>query len=475
MLSWVVITGASSIAAAFLPPLYGGVIHAPLPNAPLTLDPVLASRSSELQVVALLYDTLFVLNAEGQPRPHLVQQEAEVSADGRIWRLKLRPEIKLWRGRTLGAADVAHSLRRMRKGQMGYLLAMVTRIAVEGQQGLTLHLSRKTPELPRLLSAPCTAVAIKRRGKLVGTGPFRLRRRSASRLSLVARSRHFAGRPFVDALHFKLSAKASAEVAAFQVGGLQVSLHGKSLFGAKPRHGTLSVETAVSMPLVLAVGRDRPFLKNLKLRRALLTGIDRKRLSRLASTGRAAASHGPLPLAEGRQRETPFNRGGARRLLQQGAAADAALAAQMKGGRLRLSLLVDASQFEDTNVAGQIVADLDRIGVAVAMEVRPASVYQKRLTSGRFELALRRVVLQIPQGSAALAGVLSAAGQGRLARRCMAQGRCGAGQAKQFMKKLNFIPLVHTSSRVFYDGRLGSFRVNPRGTIPYADIFWKRR
>jgi ABC-type transport system substrate-binding protein len=491
---------AAGRASAYLPPPYGGSATVPLADLPVTLDPARASRESELQLVALLHDGLYQLGPDGRPRPHLCEAAPEVSADGKRWRLALRPGVKLSSGRPLAASDVVASLRRARRGPHGHLLAVVRSFELESgapaaPAALLIHLHRRTPTLPYLLAAPFAAIAVPQRvaghrsdgrgsfaplTQFLGSGPFRLHARTATGLQLKANAGHFAGRPYLDELQLTLFERASAEVATFQVGGLQVSLRGTSVFGGRPRHPSSEVESSPSTLVFLGVGRGKPYLADRDLRLALLRGIDRARLGRLASVGRAEIADGPVcaRLARPAPPRLAFDRTLANRLLAKAAAAHEALRRDAAQGRLKLSLLVDASRFEDAVVAGQLVADLDRIGIAATVESQPAAEYQARLDEGRFDLVLARQPQQVPLTAAALASALAAGGDRQAAVRCMLGG-CGATggvrEATLFMRRLPLVPLVHVGARVFYDARLGQLRLSTLGLVRYADVHWQRR
>jgi MarR-like DNA-binding transcriptional regulator SgrR of sgrS sRNA len=479
-LAGVVLLGAvllAPVARAYLPAPYGGAVAAPLADQPVSLDPARACRESELQLASLLYDPLFVLGPDGRPRPHLAFAP-EISPDGRTWRLGLRPGA-LAGGRPLGAADAAASLRRLKRGPNGYLLAPVREIEVDGST-LVLKLSRPTPTLGWLLSAPAASITSLQNGQPVGSGPFRLQRRTPGSLLLRANGSHFAGRPYLDELRLNLYDRAATEVATFQVGAIQLSFSASS-YSPKPRHPTAEIEGPLLSLVYLGVGRgggpSKSYLADPQFRQALLLGIDRKRLGRLATTGRADIAVGPVPaqLLRPSGRGVPFDRAAAMRQLARLALQHPALRADSAGGRLKLSLLVDATRLEDAVAAGQLVADLDRLGIAASLESRPADEYRARLEEGRYDLVLARQAVQVPLGPVLLAGALALGGERAAAQRCLATGPCGAREAAQFMKRLPLIPLVHTARRAFHDARLAEVRLGPRGLVPYADLYWARK
>lgn len=468
----------SAPTGAFLPPPYGGSLTVPLPDEPVTLDPAHADRESELQLIGLIFDTLYRVGPDGQPGPHLVHPDPEVSEDGRTWRLTLRAGVEMHDRKLLTAAHVAAALNRLRGAPNAYVLGPIRSASAEGDHVVVLRLHRPSRQLRWLLSAPATAVAIRAgKGRWIGSGPFALRRWTGSSLKLVAHATHFAGRPYLDEVTLKVFHKSSDQVAAFQMGWLQMSFHGTSLYGGRPKTAVAAVQARAVGGVFLRLGTARPYLAEPAFRRALLRGIDRKRLVPLAGTGESAVAHSPVSprLLRGRFRPVGFDRRAANRALARLVARNDALHGDASSGRLKLALILDASRLEDRIVANQIVADLDRIGISITVDPLPARQYGERLRSGRFELAICRPAVQLPLGSVGLATALAAAGERRAALRCLRSGRCGARRARRFMKQLPMIPLVHAGIRLHHDARVGAVQLSAVGRLPFADLYWLRR
>jgi ABC-type transport system substrate-binding protein len=464
--------GALAPARAYLPPSYGKVVTVTLPDQPLTLDPARGTRESELQLVTLLYDRLYQLDHRRRARPHLVAYHVK-SADGRTWQLHLRHNVLLHNGQPLTGRQVETALRRLKRGTNGYLLGPVSSVNATQNDVIEIKLKRAA-NLPLLLSAPATAVVVQSGGRLLGSGPFALRKWRSTQITLAAHRQHFAGRPYIDELRFKIYRRAAAQRAAFQVGQLQLSFHGTSSHGSQPLHPFTVLESRVAAAAFLRVGGGRSYLTDPQFRLALLKGIDRNRLRRVAGTGRGSVAAGPVAraLARSRTRPVKYDRSGAVQLLTKLARRNDQLKQDaLSTGKLKLSLLVDASRFEDQAVAGQLVADLDRIGITTTIDTRPAQEYQKRLEAGRFQLALCRQALQLPDLKVALAGALLTAGRPDLAKACLSRRHCVAKKTRLFRKLLPALPLVHTSTRVFHDSRLGGLRLSRIGRISYAEIY----
>jgi MarR-like DNA-binding transcriptional regulator SgrR of sgrS sRNA len=473
VLSWVAVP-----AWAFLPAPYGRHVTAALPDLPTTFDPSQASRESELQVISLMFDTLYRLNSAGRPVAHLAELGA--NPEGKVWTLTLRTGVRLHDGQTLTATQVATSLERTRKGRAGYLLAPVEGVSAAGNR-IVIRLKRLTPELPWLLSAPSCGVAVSSRGRWIGSGPFRFKSWTQNGLELAAHNEHFAGRPYIDRVRFRVFKKAADAVDFFQARKLHLSLHGTRALGRLPAHRFESVVERPTTLVYLGVGNasGRPYLADPRFRLALLQGIDRRRLGRLAATGNNEVAHSPvcrrLMPSKPQPPRISFDRKRANRLLAQLKDQLRELRRDVVSGRLKLNLLVDSSRPEAGMVANQLVADLDRIGIAVTIDAQPAKRYESSLRNGSYQLALAWHPVQVPRkwDGVTLAGVLAEAGQRRGAQRCMVKRSCNAGMAKRLMKRLPLLPLVFVSARVAYDAGLAQPRVTA-GRIAYEELYWLR-
>jgi MarR-like DNA-binding transcriptional regulator SgrR of sgrS sRNA len=139
-----------------------------------------------------------------------------------------------------------------------------------------------------------------------------------------------------------------------------------------------------------------------------------------------------------------------------------------------LTLLVDKSRPDDRLLAGQLVADLDRIGLTVQVKVVTAREFADQLRKGSADLALDHVVAPVPRSSAAAARIEALAGDIDRARACLT-GSCSSGSLKLATKRLGLVPLVRLQLRVHYDARIGGVYLTPSGTIDFGALYWRRR
>jgi peptide/nickel transport system substrate-binding protein len=97
-----------------------------VPQANLTaLDPIWTTAAVTQNHAYNVFDTLYGVDAQQRPQPQMAEG-AEASADGRVWRVRLREGLRFHDGSPVLARDCAASLERWAKRDpMGQLLARV--------------------------------------------------------------------------------------------------------------------------------------------------------------------------------------------------------------------------------------------------------------------------------------------------------------------------------------------------------------
>ncbi|RMH21962.1 MAG: hypothetical protein D6696_04455 [Acidobacteria bacterium] len=181
----------------------GGTLVTAMPRAISSLDPSDLESDEELEIAAILFDTLLAADEEGNPVP-LLCRRWQAAEDGRTFILKLRPDVRFSDGTPLTAGVVKASLERAAGRRRDPPAAFHTLVGydafvggsapeIEGIEApaddeLRFRLSEPLPLFPALLTAPTTAIVRPRSeaqgGGLAGTGPFRLARREERRILL---------------------------------------------------------------------------------------------------------------------------------------------------------------------------------------------------------------------------------------------------------------------------------------------------
>lgn len=158
-----------------------------VPHADLqSLDPIVTTVGIVQRHALMVYDVLFARDAEQQPQPQMVA-EWSVSADGLLWRFRLRDGLFFHDGSPVQSSDVVASLRRWssRDAYGRQLLARTVELRAEDEltfswilsepYGLMLHALSKTGGpipviMPKRLALTDPAVPVQ---EVIGSGPFR--------------------------------------------------------------------------------------------------------------------------------------------------------------------------------------------------------------------------------------------------------------------------------------------------------------
>lgn len=465
-------------AASETRPRYGRVLIGTLLGQPATFDPALARSHAEVQVVRLLFDTLYRADAEGRIEPHLAAAMPVISADGLEARVPLRPGVLFQDGSPLGPDDVLASLDRVAHSQAAWLLAPVAARSRDGDE-LVFRLRRPTPELAEILSAPATSVTPGGRAPSpvhpIGSGPFALMSRpGATQLVLTAFERHFAGRPYADRLELRWYQGTSAEARAYEVGALNLSLRGAVAFtGHTPRYPTEVTASPATVLVYVGFGRahGRAF-DDVDLRRALSLAIGRDAL-RLIGTGERVAPT-PWPVAVdlgGREPEPADLEAQPRRAQAALALARRHVAALAGGARPVFQILVDRTRPDDREIGEKVAAALWRMGLGARIVELGAADLEARIVRGDFDLYIGQLAAAGPSPALQLAGAFAAGGDS-WARAQMAAGPLDPGAAlAAFARRLPLVPLFHRAVRVHHRVDIRRVDFDATGQLLYADMF----
>ncbi|MFN7972778.1 MAG: ABC transporter substrate-binding protein [Acidobacteriota bacterium] len=187
-------------------PRYGGelrrVVFAPI----VTTDPVKAATPEEIEVVKNVHATLVTRGAGGAFVPALAEKVQLPTAAAPVLALTLREELVFHDGARLGAAEAKASLARL--VTLRPELARLPGCAGLGAARVVSPLGLEIDALPgaagtllSVLADPVASIASARGdGEPVGAGPFRIAERAPTRIRLVPFLRHFAGRPYLNAI-----------------------------------------------------------------------------------------------------------------------------------------------------------------------------------------------------------------------------------------------------------------------------------
>jgi peptide/nickel transport system substrate-binding protein len=382
-------------------------------QAPFGLDPHLLFFGPNMAAARHIFDTLVGRDADSRWVPALAESWRQL--DERRWEIKLRRGVTFQDGTAFTAADVVASFARIpaipnNPSSYESNLRTIERTEVVDPYTLILYTDRPNPTLPgqltnvfiipaHLAGQPAewssTRVA-------VGTGPYRLTGfRYGDNMSLERYPQYWGQRPAYDRVQVRVISNDAAREAALlsgdidlmenvppdDVAGLKAN-KAISVFGRAADRVVFLLPNVGADKLPLLTGKDGVALatnplRDLRVRQALSTTIDRAALVQRVLSGQGVPSMQIVP--EGFLGWTPSltvpraDPAAAKRLLAEAGYPD--------GLRLTLACTNDRYIY-DARICQALAQMLARAGVAATVEAQPGNVFMSRTRPGKNDVPL---------------------------------------------------------------------------------------
>ncbi|MBX3269864.1 MAG: hypothetical protein KF729_06365 [Sandaracinaceae bacterium] len=441
-------------ASGALPPRHGGVLTLPVPEPLGALDPLRVETGFEATLVEAVYDNLYEVRADGTVEAVLAAGPPEI--DGTIARVRLREGARLHgSARPLGARHVVRSLLRASASpQASWLLGAFAqdhgrpRIRELDPQTVELELSRRGVRVELVLAA--APLAIVAGGELerrpLGTGPYRARLDGAGGGELSMFRHAPEGAPWLDRVVLVAAQPRDAEIRGLELGALDASWHGSSLYGRAPTRAVTRTEATVATPWILVPNRARA-LQSEAAWGAVVAAVDRSRLARVGLVARRALSPG-LPAPR--------------------------LPATGSQSGLRLSMPARADRPREVAAAEAIAGMLDGRGIHLTVEPLGAEAYARTIARSQWDLRIARVRPPLPGRGPMAAAALAAAGQLDRARALApALGQPDVGN--DAAASLDAMVLGHERVVLYHRADLRGLAIDGLGRLRLADLSFARR
>jgi oligopeptide transport system substrate-binding protein len=232
---------------------FGGMFRRMLGANPVTLDPALVTDNYGITVVNQIFNGLVQFDANLKPIPDLAEFW-EASRDGRTWTFTLRQGVKFHNGREVTAQDVVYSFTRLLdateplpvadlfqniQGAREFRAGKAPSVqGLQAQDRYTFRMVLEEPLAPLLTVLGLTNTAVVPQEEVeklggdfgyapVGTGPFKfVRWQPGHEIVLAANDQYYEGRPFLDAVVFRIivGAKLEKTFAEFLKGNLEETI-----------------------------------------------------------------------------------------------------------------------------------------------------------------------------------------------------------------------------------------------------------
>ncbi|MCI0753915.1 ABC transporter substrate-binding protein [Teichococcus vastitatis] len=145
------------------------VPQADLPN----LDPVAGTQLVVRNASLLVYDMLYGIGADLQPKPQMVERH-EIGADGKDWRFTLRAGLRFHDGEPVLARDAVASIRRwMPRDGMGQMIqARLDMLEAVDDRSFRLRLKQPFPKLLYAFGKSNTPLLVVMPERIANTDPY---------------------------------------------------------------------------------------------------------------------------------------------------------------------------------------------------------------------------------------------------------------------------------------------------------------
>ena len=183
----------------------------------------------------LVYDTLFILDADSLPKPWLAKED-KISADGKVHTITLRNDVKWHDGKPLTSADVKFTYEYYQKVVRARFSTPVRNIQIETPNETTVVITLPAPN-PSFLIEPMSDAPIlpkhlwegvadpKKFENATGSGPFKLVEYKAEQFyRFAANTAYFAGKPAVDELLMPIIKDPTTVFSSLKTGEIQATI-----------------------------------------------------------------------------------------------------------------------------------------------------------------------------------------------------------------------------------------------------------
>ncbi|TXL75984.1 ABC transporter substrate-binding protein [Vineibacter terrae] len=262
---------------------------------------------------SLILETLVSLDDSGKPKPRLALSWSS-SEDFKTWTFKLRPDVKFHDGTPFNAQAVKANFDRQKdpKNNCRCAFYIANILSIDAKDNLTVVYNLKDPAVnfPALITRPDqnstihSPTAMLAKGddynrNPVGTGPFVLKSWTAGDRLVVERNPSYwdKGRPYLDRVVLRPLPDAQSRFASLKSGETDLVWADESeadnIMRAR-NDKTLQVLTyAGSGAAVNAINTKVAPLDDVRVRRALVMALDRKKMSQALTNGLARPASNP--------------------------------------------------------------------------------------------------------------------------------------------------------------------------------------
>ncbi|MGY6153471.1 ABC transporter substrate-binding protein [Paraburkholderia graminis] len=394
----------SSSYASAQTPVRGGTLNFVVTPEPTALVDLATTATNVLKVSAKVVEGLLEYDFSLQPKPSLATSW-DISDDSRKYVFHLRHGVKWHDGQPFTSADVAYSLQTLRQvhPRAKTTFANVTAITTPDPYTVVITLSKPAPYLIKAFSSSETPIVPRHlyegsdpltnpaNNAPIGTGPFRFVKWVRGSYIEYARNDDYwdKGKPFLDKIVVKIITDPAARTVAFEDGSIDLSgdtpvpLSDLARLKNSPKLALDSRGYEFQAGVTrIEFNLDNPVLKNLQVRQAIASAIDREVIRKVIFYGYATPLASPIipssPYYDPAPAPYPYDVERANALLD-------AAGFPRKADGTRFALRVDPLPIGElpARTAAYVKSALARVGIAVTVRSQDLPAYLKRIYTDR--------------------------------------------------------------------------------------------
>ncbi|OFX26837.1 MAG: hypothetical protein A2Z07_00990 [Armatimonadetes bacterium RBG_16_67_12] len=383
----IVAIAMNPVWAAPVAPTRGGTLTIARPVDAVSLDPYFETTAPGAWIYQLILEPLVIMGPDMKVQPKLATSW-NVMSPTRI-RFALRRDVKFHDGTPFNAAAVKFTFDRSFDPRTPSRWASIAG-PIKGAEVVddyTVDIVASESYSPLIYSVAMvyagivSPTAVQRMGaefsrRPVGTGPFRFEEwRTNDRISVTRSDDYWGQKAYLDRIVFRVIPEESARMIALRTGEVDmVLMPAPAQLQIFARDANFTVASATGLRVVMiAMNLSRPPVSDVRVRRAMIMGTDRKSIVDNILEGAGAPADGVLapgvfgykPL--GLDTRYPYNPQRARTLLQEAGfrpGPDGIM--QREGIPLVLTLLSPRGRFfKDAEISEAFQAQMREIGVRV--------------------------------------------------------------------------------------------------------------
>ena len=308
---------STSAASTSQSPTANVVLRIGWPREPDNLNPFIGWENSSFEVWALQYDFLFGFGVDEQPTLDLAtefptKENGGISPDGKVWTIKLRPDVRWQDGRPLTARDVAFTYNYSIQNNLyafGIMTIGIDRAEVVDDHTVRIVCTRPKADMERLwlpilpehvwskVDPRVAESSYVNRPPIVGSGPFQVVEFKKGRyLRMVRNADYWGKQPAVDEIIFAAYQNPDTMTQDLKLGTIDAAW-GLPQAQFRQLKATAGLEALsynyrnwdyLDINCYEGAGSlGHPVLRDAAFRKALAYAIDRERICAIAWSGNA--------------------------------------------------------------------------------------------------------------------------------------------------------------------------------------------